>query len=193
MNTDPCSSVLLTCNPWPAVKDIFTAKTRTARRKAISKTLRSFASSRWIFGVAAGLHCVHLWFRFSIRSHWRGGMHVCHHIPDETCRENLETGHKSWARISSSTPPALVLLWRLFADCFRFPDFLPHPILTHDRSSIEREHLREHVQNLHGAAPRFRGRCLFAKCVCRLPASRRLFGNRYSEILWLHRRFPVRC
>src|SRR5438034_9433644 len=41
MNTDLCSSVLLTQNPCPAVKDIFTAKTRRARRKAISKTLRS--------------------------------------------------------------------------------------------------------------------------------------------------------
>ena len=163
MNTDPCSSVLLTCKSLSGGQGYFHREDANSAKKSDFKDLAFFASSRWIFGVAAGLHCVHLWFRFSIRSHWRGGMYLCHHIPDETCRENLETGHKSWARISSSTPPALVLLWRLFADCFRFPDFLPHPILPHDRSAIEREHLREHVQNLHGAAPRFRGRCPFAK------------------------------
>src|SRR5437667_10283652 len=143
MNTDPCSSVLLTCKILVRRSRMFSPRRREQREeKRFQKpcVLRVFAVDFW------GCCWAALWFRFSIRSHWRGGMYLCHHIPDETCRENLETGHKSWARIYFRTPPALVLLWRLFADCFRFPDFLPHPILPHDRSAIEREHLREHVQ-----------------------------------------------
>ncbi len=167
MNTDEHRSVFIrTTNVRILVRRsrIFSPRRREEREEMRFQrpcVLRVFAVDFWGCGWAA--LCSSVVSFFSIRSHWRGGMYVCHHIPDETCRENLETGHKSWARISSSTPPALVLLWRLFADCFRFSDFLPHPILPHDRSAIEREHLREHVQNLHGAAPRFRGRCPFAK------------------------------
>src|SRR5437667_11966306 len=54
MNTDLCSSVLLTQNPCPAVKDIFTAKTRRARRKAISKTSRSSRLRGGFFGLRLG-------------------------------------------------------------------------------------------------------------------------------------------
>src|SRR6266702_1301347 len=54
MNTDLCSSVLLTQNPCPAVKNIFTAKTRRARRKAISKTSRSSRLRGGFFGLRLG-------------------------------------------------------------------------------------------------------------------------------------------
>src|SRR5437773_4070653 len=46
--------VLLTCKSCPAVKDIFTAKTRRARRKTISKTLRSSRLRGGFFGLRLG-------------------------------------------------------------------------------------------------------------------------------------------
>src|SRR5438552_17279572 len=36
---------------------------REDAKKSDFKNFALFASSRWIFWVAAGLHCVHLWFR----------------------------------------------------------------------------------------------------------------------------------
>src|SRR5436309_13317307 len=121
MNTDPCSSVLLTCKSLSGGQGYFHREDANSAKKSDFKDLAFFASSRWIFGVAAGLHCVHLWFRFSIRSHWRGGMYLCHHIPDETCRENRETGHQTRAAIRSSATTALGLVERLVADCVSRP------------------------------------------------------------------------
>ena len=46
--------VLLTCKSCPAVKDIFTAK---SAKKSDFKNFAFFASSRWIFWIAAGLRC----------------------------------------------------------------------------------------------------------------------------------------
>src|SRR5205823_4766072 len=37
-------------------------------KKSDFKNFALFASSRWIFWVAAGLHCVHLWFHFVFAS-----------------------------------------------------------------------------------------------------------------------------
>src|SRR5437764_6120362 len=60
MNTHPCSSVALTCKSLSGGQGYFD---REDAKKSDFKNFAFFASSRWIFWVAAGLHCVHLWFR----------------------------------------------------------------------------------------------------------------------------------
>src|SRR5437762_13059499 len=57
-----CASVLLTCESLSGGQGYFHREDAKSAKKSDFKNFAFFASSRWIFGVAAGLHCVHLWF-----------------------------------------------------------------------------------------------------------------------------------
>src|SRR5438552_19074186 len=63
MNTDPCSSVPLTCKSLSGGQGYFHREDAKNAKKSDFKNFALVASSRWIFGVATGLHCVHLWFQ----------------------------------------------------------------------------------------------------------------------------------
>src|SRR5213592_4925763 len=58
-----CSSVPLTCKSLSGGQGYFHREDATSAKKSDFKNFAFFASSRWIFGVATGLHCVHLWFQ----------------------------------------------------------------------------------------------------------------------------------
>src|SRR5437764_9984350 len=58
-----CASVLLTCESLSGGQGYFHREDAKSAKKSDFKNFAFFASSRWIFWVAAGLHCVHLWFR----------------------------------------------------------------------------------------------------------------------------------
>src|SRR5438034_9748224 len=61
MNTDPCSSVLLTCKSLSGGQGYFHREDAKNGKKS---DFKNFASSRWISLVVAGLLRVHRWFHF---------------------------------------------------------------------------------------------------------------------------------
>src|SRR2546422_5734974 len=58
-----CASVLLACESLSGSQGYFHREDAKSAKKSDFKNFAFFASSRWIFLVAAGLRCVHLWFR----------------------------------------------------------------------------------------------------------------------------------
>src|SRR5438034_6143877 len=64
MNTDRCSSVLLTRKSMSGGQRYFHREDAKSAKKSDFKNFAFFASSRWIFLVAAGLLCVHRWLHF---------------------------------------------------------------------------------------------------------------------------------
>src|SRR5437773_672841 len=64
MNTDRCSSVLLTRKSMSGGQRYFHREDAKSAKKSDFKNFAFFASSRWFFGVAAGLLCVHRWLHF---------------------------------------------------------------------------------------------------------------------------------
>src|SRR5437773_11908754 len=64
MNTDRCSSVLLTCKSMSGGQRYFHREGAKSAKKSDFKNFAFFASSRWIFWVAAMLRRVHRSFHF---------------------------------------------------------------------------------------------------------------------------------
>src|SRR5439155_23798073 len=64
IDTDRCSSVLLTCKSLSGGQRYFHREDAKSAKKSDFKNFAFFASSRWIFWVAAGLLCVHRWLHF---------------------------------------------------------------------------------------------------------------------------------